>query len=151
MCSVRVTTSMAVEVASGWTDAVPHQPLYSELVTSGVFMRNLCECDAGGQASVMINGRSIAMSSATSIAQAYVTAVSTAQECDGCESTAQVVAEQSEELLLNAVAIAEVRVNTMTTAGMSRELWIAEFVESVIQGVASAFAEVRMHARHACP
>eukprot|EP00892_Ulva_mutabilis_P002904 jgi/Ulvmu1/12614/UM093_0006.1 len=100
------------------------------------------DCYLSGSASVQINGRSIAMSSAFSIAQAYVTAVATAEVCEGCESTAQVVASQTEELWLEAVAIAEVRVQTMTTIGMSRNIWIEEFVETVIDGVASAFAEV---------
>lgn len=116
------------------------------------FLTRSSECDvvtcctggAGGKTSVMINGRSVAMASAFSIAQAYVNAVVDADACDKCEATAKLVAEQNEELWLEAVAIAEVRVNSMTYAGMSRNIWIEEFVETVKDGVASAFAEVRV-------
>lgn len=97
---------------------------------------------AGGQASVKINGRSAVMASAFSIAQAYVEAVVDADACDKCEATAKLVAEQNEELWLEAVAVAEVYVMSMTYPGMSRSIWIEEFVETVKEGVTSAFAEV---------
>lgn len=83
------------------------------------------------------------MASAFSIAQAYVKAVADADACDSCDATAKLVAERNQELWLEAVAIAEVRIDTATYRGIARSIWIEEFVESVLEGTASAFAEVR--------
>lgn len=54
-------------------------------------------------------------------------------------------------VILQAVSIAEVRVMSMTEYGMTREIWIAEFVETVINGTATAFAQVCTHQKSRIP
>lgn len=96
---------------------------------------------AGGSGSFRVNGRSRASAEAVAFAEAYAETLAEAEACGGCTAAATFLGERVEEVLLEAVAEAEV--SLAASAGAPLELRFETFVVEVVEGVATAVARVR--------
>lgn len=96
---------------------------------------------AGGSGSFRVNGRSRASAEAVAFAEAYAETLAEAEACGGCSAAATFLGETVEEVLLEAVAEAEV--SLAASAGAPLELRFETFVVEVVEGVATAVAQVR--------
>eukprot|EP00892_Ulva_mutabilis_P002903 jgi/Ulvmu1/12613/UM093_0005.1 len=99
------------------------------------------DCALEGNVRIRINGQSMAMAQASLITALFVEGVAKAAVCERCSVTAALFAERVSEVLLDAVAMAEVNILETSTGGR-REIVERVFVEDIVSGSALSVAEV---------
>lgn len=100
-------------------------------------------CFSSGLSTFTVNGRSIAMATATAWAEAFATATATSAACSKCETVATFIGETFSDILLEAVADAEVNLEKLHPGADAIQV-ANSLVADIQEATIVAFATVRL-------